>query len=421
MARTLPLGLAPEWDRDFTVMVGVSALLHAALAALVAFVITRAPPPALPLQAYTVELTDPSALGGRLAFGPLDRPLGRPARIAPAAGGAPEGPPRTGEPAAPSSEQKPPEPVKVAEAPPPTTPPATAPPATLAPPKAAAPPTEVEKPRPVESAKPKPVETVKAAPTAKPQEPGLEPREKPKAPEPKPPEPKPEPENKAETRAVPKPKPPPAQVEAKQPPKPREAIKPDVARAASMAGAVKADEPRAAAVKTGEAKTPPAAPATGGGGAGSGGSAEEKVDEKFAAAAEHWRSRMASAGGGLGGAEGQRGPIGDGASEAGGGGTVVGPEFLAYKQRVSSIIKQHWVETDRKSGLVARVYFEISPEGELSNIRLERSSGDKAYDLSVLRAVQRSGPLPPPPEKYRDDFHEMWFDFHPEEAGQAAQ
>src|SRR5262245_11108235 len=107
MARTLPLGLAPEWDRDFTVMVGVPALLHAALAALVVFLITLAPPPPLPLQAYTVELADPSALGGRLAFGPLDRPLGRPARIAPASGGAPEGPARTGEPAAATQEQKP--------------------------------------------------------------------------------------------------------------------------------------------------------------------------------------------------------------------------------------------------------------------------------------------------------------------------
>jgi len=110
MPRTLPLGLAPEWDRDFTVGVGVSVLLHVAVAALVVFLATMAPAPLPPLQSYTVELTDPSALGGRLAFGPLDRPIGRPARVAPASGGAPEGPPRTGEPAAivPPSRPKPP-------------------------------------------------------------------------------------------------------------------------------------------------------------------------------------------------------------------------------------------------------------------------------------------------------------------------
>jgi len=88
MARTLPLGLAPEWDRDFTVGVGISVLLHVAVAALVVFLATMAPAPLPPLQSYTVELTDPSALGGRLAFGPLDRPIGRPARVAPASGAA---------------------------------------------------------------------------------------------------------------------------------------------------------------------------------------------------------------------------------------------------------------------------------------------------------------------------------------------
>src|SRR5262249_60322475 len=98
MARTLPLGIAPEWDRDFTLGVGVSALLHAAVAALVVFLITLAPAPLPPMQSYTVELTDPTALGGRLAFGPLDRPLGRPARIAPASGGGTRGPPPPGEP-----------------------------------------------------------------------------------------------------------------------------------------------------------------------------------------------------------------------------------------------------------------------------------------------------------------------------------
>ena len=154
---------------------------------------------------------------------------------------------------------------------------------------------------------------------------------------------------------------------------------------------------------------------------GSGGSAEENVDKDFKAAAERWHSRMDKAEGGLDGAEGQQGPIGEGADQAGGGGTVVGTEFLIYRQRVSSIIKENWVETDHRSGIMARVRFEISPEGEVSNIRLEQSSGDKAYDLSVMRAVQRSSPLPPPPERHRDDFHEVEIDFHPEEGGRASQ
>ncbi len=184
------------------------------------------------------------------------------------------------------------------------------------------------------------------------------------------------------------------------------------------AAPMKAGESRPATVRPGEAKTPPpAAPATGTEGTGSGGSAEEKVDEKFAAAAEHWRSRMASGGGGLDGAAAEHGPIGEGTPGEGGGGTVVGTEFLAYRQRIFGIIKTNWVQADRKSKLVALVRFEITPEGEIGNVRLERSSGDKAYDLSVMRAVERSSPLPPPPEQHRDAFHEVVIEFHSEEGG----
>src|SRR5262249_50667377 len=121
-ARTPPLGIAPEWDRDFTLGVGVSALLHAAVAALVVFLIMLAPAPLPPMQSYTVELTDPTALGGRLAFGPLDRPLGRPARIAPARGGATPAPPPTGGPA-PAAPPGPPQPAEIGPAPPPPPPP----------------------------------------------------------------------------------------------------------------------------------------------------------------------------------------------------------------------------------------------------------------------------------------------------------
>src|SRR5262249_52612926 len=330
-----------------TVGVGVSVLLHVAVAALVLFLATLKPAPLPPLQSYTVELTDPSALGGRLALGPLDRPLGRPARIAPASGGAPEGPPGPGELAA----LVPPKPtkaerVKIAEAPPPTSPPPTAPPTTVppptvppptlppstlppstvppatvppstlppatvppsaaVPPKPVEPPRESERPKPVETAKPKPVET----PVAKSPDADVTLRAQTKRPEPKPlpeeaqvtrpPPPKPEPEK---AKPIPKPPPPPepAKAEAKvvptEPPKPEHkpgTIKPERSAPAPTALAMKSDDVKAPRTTPGAAPTPaPTAPASGNEGIGSGGSAEEKVDEKFAAAAERWRSRMA--------------------------------------------------------------------------------------------------------------------------------
>src|SRR2546429_9930827 len=69
MATSRPLRLAPEWDDRFTRMVGLSALGHALV--LVAVVLLVGPPGGrpMPMVAYTVELTDPSALGGRLPPG----------------------------------------------------------------------------------------------------------------------------------------------------------------------------------------------------------------------------------------------------------------------------------------------------------------------------------------------------------------
>src|SRR5947199_152442 len=90
MAASRPLPLAPEWDDRFTRMVGLSALGHALVLAAVVLFAGRMGSRPLPMVAYTVELTDPSALGGRLppgARGPdlAGVPAARPAPQATAA------------------------------------------------------------------------------------------------------------------------------------------------------------------------------------------------------------------------------------------------------------------------------------------------------------------------------------------------
>src|SRR5262249_35606298 len=142
MPRTLSLD--SEWDRNFTVGVAVSAVLHLAAAIGILYLAAHATQSATQLESYTGELTDPTALRGRLAFGPLDRALGRPKRIADASGGAPPGAPNAGETA----------PAKVVELPkaavPPPPPKPAVPPKPVEPEKAIAPVEPVEPPKPVE-------------------------------------------------------------------------------------------------------------------------------------------------------------------------------------------------------------------------------------------------------------------------------
>src|SRR5205823_6361919 len=102
MATSRPLRLAPEWDDRFTRMVGLSALGHALVLVAVVLLVGRLGGRPMPMVAYTVELTDPSALGGRLPPGAPKADLsGGSAALLPAA------PPPKAEPAEPA---KPPEP-----------------------------------------------------------------------------------------------------------------------------------------------------------------------------------------------------------------------------------------------------------------------------------------------------------------------
>src|SRR5207245_10401654 len=100
MAASRPLRLAPEWDDRFTRMVGLSALGHALVLAAVVLYAGRMASRPLPMVAYTVELTDPNALGGRL-------PPGAPAHDLSGGQTAPPAPPPKAEQAEPA---KPPEP-----------------------------------------------------------------------------------------------------------------------------------------------------------------------------------------------------------------------------------------------------------------------------------------------------------------------
>ena len=335
------LRLAPEWDGRYTRMVVLSGLLHASIVVVALVLAVRAGPRPLPMVAYTVEITDPSAIGGRLPPGKIS--------TQPTADAAPPPPPR-GEPAA---EQ---------------------PPAAPEPPAPAPEPEPVAKAEPPKPPPPPEPEAVKIEPAKKPEPPKPPPKPVTK-PEPKPPppkpvaeKPKPAPEKPAPEKAAEKPKP--------APEKPAQAAKP------AGQGAADAD----------------AAP-----------------KDAYGAAADRWRAK--AQGQGLGGTDGGSGPIGTGGPGPGGGGQQVGLEFLAYRQTVINTVKSHWTNVIASAGLVAAVRFTIGSDGSLSAIRLERSSGNAAYDSSVLRAVQRTQQLPPPPAKYAKEFDEFVIEFHSEETG----
>ena len=320
-------------------MVAVSGLLHATLLCFVLVVLPLVKPMPLPLVAYTVELTDSSSLGGRLAPGRADLPMGpRPGQSAPAEAPATQG-----------------------EATPPPPPP----------------------PKPVE-----PVKPVASHPT--------------------------EPAVKLPSIE----KPPPAKPEAKKP-EPVKAVEPAKAESPKPADVTKpAEVAKPAAAKPSETPTPVIPKPTG----KPTGKPEGATDgsDPYSAAAEKWRTKGATGGGGgLGGTDTGSGPMGTPGYGGGGGGQVVGFEFLAYQQRVVTAVKGVWTNAVPRPGLVAKVRFQIAANGAVSGVHLEQPSGDGVFDGSAMRAVERSNPLPAPPARYVNEFREFMIEFHSEEGGPA--
>jgi TonB family protein len=82
------------------------------------------------------------------------------------------------------------------------------------------------------------------------------------------------------------------------------------------------------------------------------------------------------------------------------------PEFLLYYQTVQARVKKAWSFSGGAGDLTTTVTFAIGPDGGLTAVKITRSSHDAAFDDSVIRAIRRAAPFPPPPEKYRSDFAE---------------
>jgi colicin import membrane protein len=106
-----------------------------------------------------------------------------------------------------------------------------------------------------------------------------------------------------------------------------------------------------------------------------------------------------------------------GTGKPGGGGVVKGIDFIAYQNRMLSTIKANWAWVGQNNNLKVVVQFQIRDDGDISKLEIVQPSGDPSYDESVLRAVTKSSPLPPPPENYRKDFSEIRITFRPKDLG----
>lgn len=102
------------------------------------------------------------------------------------------------------------------------------------------------------------------------------------------------------------------------------------------------------------------------------------------------------------------GPGGDGFGFGYGTGGGSGFPYNYYLQVIMDRVSVNWftglVDPGVAGSFQAVVYFKIHRNGQVSELKVETSSGLQSLDLSALRAVQNSAPFPPLPNDYDDQY-----------------
>jgi TonB family protein len=103
----------------------------------------------------------------------------------------------------------------------------------------------------------------------------------------------------------------------------------------------------------------------------------------------------------IGGGEGPGGP------GYGAGGLANFP-YTYYLDIITDRVSSNWfsslVDPGVSGSFQTVIYFRIEKSGQVSDIKIEQSSGVTPLDLSAVRAIKASAPFPPLPREYEDAY-----------------
>jgi colicin import membrane protein len=95
-----------------------------------------------------------------------------------------------------------------------------------------------------------------------------------------------------------------------------------------------------------------------------------------------------------------------------GGGIQKSREYIAYQNDMVRRIQDSFTWPGVRLDLTTTIYFRVQDNGEITAIRLVKSSGDRSFDDSVIRALRKASPLSPLPDDGKSELREWEFDFN---------
>jgi protein TonB len=94
-------------------------------------------------------------------------------------------------------------------------------------------------------------------------------------------------------------------------------------------------------------------------------------------------------------------------------GSGKGFTYSYYLNILLNKINKNWHNPFKGKDVVLKsiVYFQVDNKGNISNVRLEQSSGDNLYNETAMRAVTITKKLPPLPKEIGDDYINVHLEF----------
>jgi TonB family protein len=77
--------------------------------------------------------------------------------------------------------------------------------------------------------------------------------------------------------------------------------------------------------------------------------------------------------------------------------------FTYYVEQLLSLIGANWFKPESAEGTTCVVSFRILRTGQVTDVKVDSSSGVSYYDRAAARSVYAANPLPPLPPDYRND------------------
>lgn len=86
--------------------------------------------------------------------------------------------------------------------------------------------------------------------------------------------------------------------------------------------------------------------------------------------------------------------------------------FTYYVNQIRKKIVENWMWSHNYPGeLKTVVYFRILRDGNVEDLKIKESSGNKIYDNLCIRAVELAKPFPPLPAGFNEDYLGVFFEF----------